>query len=58
MSANLQQIQPNALVDQANWCLRTMRDCTDPELTAELAFIGTALLNKALRKNEAAETRH
>ncbi len=42
-------------IDQANWCFRTMRDCTDPQLTAELANMGSTLLNKACKENQPAE---
>ena len=47
MQAALQNVQSHALFDQANWCFRVMRDCTDPELTAELGYMGSTLLNMA-----------
>ena len=53
MQATLQSIQPNALLDQENWCFRAMRDCTDPQLTAEFAYMGSTLLNKT-RKGQPA----
>ena len=54
----MQNIHLNAPIDQANWCFRTMRDCTDPQLTAELAHMGSTLLNKALNESQPAETAH
>ncbi len=56
MQAPLQNIQPDALIDQANWCLRAMRDCTDPQLTAELAYMNSTLLNKARKESQPADT--
>ena len=54
----MQNIHLNAPIDQANWCLRAMRDCTDPQLTAELAYMGSTLLNKARKESQPAETPH
>jgi hypothetical protein len=54
----MQNIHLNASLDQANWCLRAMRDCTDPQLTAELAHMGSVLLSKAHKESQTAETPH
>ena len=56
MHVTLQNIQPNAVMDQANWCFRTMRNCTDAQLTAELSYMGSTLLNKARKESQPAET--
>jgi Predicted 3'-5' exonuclease related to the exonuclease domain of PolB len=52
MQATLQKIQTNVLMDQANWCFRAMRDCTEPQLAAELAHIGSTLLNKVRKESQ------
>lgn len=57
MQAALQNVQSHALFDQANWCFRVMRDCTDPELTAELGYMGSTLLNMAQGKLMGGDTR-
>ena len=54
----MQNIHLNAPIDQANWCFRTLCDCTDPQLTAELAYMGSTLLNKARKESQPAETPH
>jgi len=58
MQTPLQNIQPNALIDQANWCFRAMRECTDPQLTAEFAYMGSTLTNKVRKESQLAETPH
>ena len=55
MQATPQNIQTNALINQANWCFRTMRNCTDPQLTAELSYMGSTLRNKARKESQPAE---
>jgi predicted 3'-5' exonuclease similar to PolB exonuclease domain len=52
LQATVQKIQRNVLIEQANWCFRAMRDCTEPQLTAELAHLGSTLLNKARKESQ------
>jgi len=49
------QMLPMSLIEQARWCFRRLRECTDPEMKLELAFIGATLLTKARRQIERAE---